>query len=107
MLALQSADPAPTRSIDLCARLTVCFLVSVAVRACVCGDAATSVTSEVLHTPCGVETPPRSRVQTVVGFTRSPGQDAVAAGFALVDGVCVCDLSAPRGAESDALVELA
>lgn len=36
----------------------------------------------------------------------NPGQDAQAAGTSLVDGVCVCALSAPRAAEADALVSM-
>ena len=76
---------------------------------CVRGAAAASVASEVRHMPCGVEMSPGSRVRTILGFTRSPGQDVVAAGCALVDGVCVCvcELSAPRGAEADAIAGMA
>ena len=104
VLALRSAGPVPTRSVDLCVRLTACFLAGVAAR--VCGDPAASV-AYVLHMPHDVEIPPGARVRAILGFTRSSGQDAVAAGCALVDGVCVCELSAPRGAEADALAGMA
>ena len=101
VMALRSAGPVATRSIDLCVSLTVCFLAGIA--ACVCGDTAASVAFEVLLMPNDFEIPPSSRVRTILGFTRSSGQDAVAAGCALVGGVCVCELTAPRGAEADAL----
>jgi len=84
----------PARLIGLGAGLTVCFLVGIA--ACVCGDAAVGVASDLL--------PPGSQVRTILGFTRSPVQDAVTAGCALVDGFRGCDLSAPRVAEAAAFV---
>ena len=43
-----------------------------------------------------------SAVARLLPPARSPAQDAVAANSSLDDGVCVCDLSAPRGAEADA-----
>ena len=49
------------------------------------------------------ELPPGSRVRTILEFTRSPGQDVVAVGCALVDSVGIFDLSAPQGADADAL----
>ena len=51
----------------------------------------------------GVGFPLVSRVRTILVCTRGPGQDTVAAGCALVDGGCICDLAAPWGAEADAL----
>ena len=83
----------PVRTLDSC-------VLRVWVAARVCGDAAMSVASGVLH---GFSLPPESRSWTIFGFTRCPGQDAVAAGCAFVDGVLIYDLSAPRAAEADAL----
>ena len=90
VLALRSAGPVPTRSIDLCVRLTVCFLAGIAAR--VCGDTAASVAYAVLHMSHDIDIlrSPGSRVRTILRFTRSSGQDAVATGCALVDGVSVC-----------------
>lgn len=88
--------------LNLCARLTVCFAVGVAVP--VYGDAEISVAYGVLQ---GVGIPPGSRDRTMLGFTPSPGQDAVAVGCALDDGICICDSSARRGTEADALVGMA
>lgn len=84
------------RSVDLCALLTVCFLVGVAAR--VCGDATVRVASEVLQ---GAERPLGPRFRTILGFTRCPRYEAVTAVCELVDGVCilrlVClPLKAPR-----------
>ena len=84
------------------ARLVAGYICGVS--AVVCGAPAVGVAAAAFR---GLSIPPSSRIVSVFGALRSPGQDAVAAGCSLVDGVCVCDLSAPRGAEADALAGMA
>ena len=53
----------------------------------------------------GKSAPADCAVRSLLTPVRSAGQDsdAVCAGCAVVGGVCVCDLSAPPGAEANAL----
>ena len=70
----------------------------------VCGGVASDVAADVARR---VRLPLESGVLSLLPPARSSAQDAQAAGSSLVDGVCVCDLSAPRGAEADALAGMA
>ena len=76
----------------------------VGVAAMVCGGAATDIAADVARR---VRLPLGSGVLALLPPARSPAQDAQAAGCLLVDGVCVYDLSAPRGAEPNALADMA
>ena len=95
--ALRAAGPVPGCVGGVCVRLVAGFVCGVAAR--VAGDAAARLVCDVRRS---LDLPPEAGLQALVRPVRSPAQDAVAAGSFLVDGVCLCDLSAPRGAEADA-----
>ena len=82
---------------NVCIRLVAGFLVGLAAR--VCGGAAVPLAEAALRR---LRLPESCGVASLLVPCRSPAQDADSAGCALVDGDCVCDLSAPRGAEADA-----
>ena len=88
----------------MCSRLVAAFLLGVACR--VGGAAAAGVAVDALRW-AGV--PEHAEVLGLMPVCRTAGQDAVASDCALVDGVCVCDFSAPDlgGAEADARVDMA
>ena len=102
--AVHSVGRVPARISHACARLVVGYICGVS--AAVCGAPAVGVAAAAFR---GLSLPPSSRIVSVFGALRSPGQDAVAAGCSLVimNGVCVCDLSAPRGADADSLAGMA
>ena len=102
MAALAGAGRAPPRVSLRCGRLVAAYVFGVAAR--VCGRAAEELAAETVG---GLGLPGDARVLSLVRPVRSSGDDAVAAGCSLVGGVCVCDLSAPRGAEADALAGMA
>ena len=79
----------------------MCYVVGVA--AIVNGGAASDVAADVARR---VRLPLESGDLSLLPPARSPAQDAQAAGSSLVDGVCVCDVAAPRGAEADTLTDM-
>ena len=81
----------------VCVHLVAGFLAGLAAR--VCGGAAVPLAEAALRR---LRLPESCGVASLLVPCRSPAQDADSAGCALVDGDCVCDLSAPRGAEADA-----
>ena len=85
-----------------CVRVVATYVVGVASR--VCGHPADDLASSLspwLSLPSGYG------VKAFLPPGRSAAQDAVSAECTLLGGVCVCDLSAPRGAEADALAGMA
>ena len=95
--ALRAPGPVPGATCVLCTGLVAAFLVGVAAR--VCGGPAGSVAAATL---LDLGLPAQFGVATLRGPARSPAMDEAAAGCGLLDGVCDCDPSAPRGAEADA-----
>ena len=67
-----------------------------------CGRACCTV-----HSAQCVLLPLKGGVLSLLPLARSPTQDAQAASSALIDRACVCDVSAPRGVETDALARMA
>ena len=100
--AVRGGGPVPQRVGVECVNLVAAFLVGVSAR--VCAGPAELLAGDAL---LGLGLPGECGVACLTGWARSPAQDAVAAGCDLLDGVCVCDLSAPRGAEADALAGMA
>ena len=100
--ALRGEGRIPHRITGRFIRLVAAYVFGVATR--VCGEAAVLLADEAIR---GLGLPADSRVLSAVQPVRSGGTDAVAAGCSLVGGVCVCYVSAPRGAEADALSVMA
>ena len=82
-----------------CSRLVAWFILGVACR--VCGEPAEGIAHDFLM---GARLPAYAELVCLAPAHRSAGQDAVASGCSLVDGVCECGVSALRqgGAEADA-----
>jgi len=85
-----------------CFRIVVCDVVDIP--AAICGGAATDVAADDARR---VRRPMDCGVPSLLPPAPSAAQDAQAAGSSLVDGVWFCDLSAPRGAEADAVAGMA
>ena len=88
-----------------CTRLVAAFILGVA--CAVCNDPARGVARSALPS---LAMPLHSRVRLLLPPHRSAAQDSWMADCDLLDGVCVCDESAPgsaRGAEADALAGMA
>ena len=100
--AVRAEGPVRLGVAAACADLVAAFLAGVALR--VCGGLSVALAEETLG---GLSLPEGCSVWRLVGPIRSSAQDAEAAGCALLDGVCVVNESAPRGAEADARVGMA
>ena len=99
--ALRANGHVPAPVAHACAHVVAAFLLGVACR--VCGGDADAVAR---HAVLGLSLPPESKLRALLP-SRSAAQDAVAAGGVLLDGVCDCNPSSPRGAEADALAGMA
>ena len=60
----------------------------------VCGGAASGFAEDAM---AGLSLPAECGVRPLLTPVRSAGQDTVGAGCAAIGGVCICDLSVPRG----------
>ena len=95
--ALRADGHVPASVAHACTQVVAAYLLGVACR--VCGGDADAVARAAVP---GLSLPPESKLRAFLP-SRSAAQDAVAAGGDLLDGVCDCNPSAPRGAEADAL----
>ena len=102
--ALRDAGGVRGDTVVECSRLVACYVLGVACH--VCGESAAGVARDFL---AAVRLPEYAEIGCLAMVQRSAGQDAVASGCSLVDGVCECDVSALRqgGAEADALSGMA
>ena len=100
--ALRTGGQVSGAATSLCVRVVATYVVGVASR--VCGHLADGLASSLSP---WLSLPPGYGVKAFLPPGRSAAQDAVAAECTLLGGVCVCDLSAPRGAEADALAGMA